>query len=135
MTFNKGIDTLAIEDVLALDDQRLRAMVAADAVALEDFLSPALTYTHSDGRTDTRESYLASLTAGTLNYRRCERESVAASVYGGVVILQGIFRLHALDRGQEKAIRIHYLANWVSDAAHGWRLHSWASTLIEKLPG
>lgn len=122
-----------IDDVLAMDDQRVRAMLAADGATLLGLLCPTLTYTHSDGRTDTRESYLAALAAGSLCYRRCERESVSASLHGEVAILHGRFRLHALDQGQEKAIRIHYLANWVNDPAQGWRLTAWASTLIEKL--
>ncbi len=126
-------DKNALEDLLALDDLRLRAMLAGDVQALSEMLEPGLSYTHSDGRTDTKESYLAALKEGRLNYRRCERESVLANVHGSVAILEGRLRLHALDQGQEKAIRIHYLANWLNDARHGWRLHAWASTLIEKL--
>jgi hypothetical protein len=125
--------SLVLDDVLALDDQRMRAMLTVDTATLEAVLSPDLSYTHSDGRTDTRDSYIEALNAGTLNYRRLERETVAATLHGEVALLQGHFRIHALDQGQEKAIRIHYLANWTSDAENGWRLLAWASTLIEKL--
>lgn len=121
------------EAVLTLDNQRLRAMLAADVPTLEALLAPGLSYTHSDGRTDTRDSYLASLASGALNYRRCERETVAATLRGQVAMLEGRLRLHALDQGQEKAIRIHYLAHWVFDAGPGWRLLGWASTLVEKI--
>jgi hypothetical protein len=126
-------DALTAEAVLILDEQRLRAMLAADVATLEALLAPGLSYTHSDGRTDTREGYLASLASGALNYRRCERETVATTLRGPVAMLEGRLRLHALDQGQEKAIRIHYLANWVLDAGHGWRLLAWASTLVEKI--
>lgn len=126
-------DVGAIDTVLALDDQRLQAMRHGDAATLRNLLHPDLEYTHSDGRSDTLGSYLAALSGGALRYRRVERESAAASAHGPVVIVQGLLRLHALDQGQEKAIRIHYLANWVRDAGSVWRLRAWASTLVERL--
>ena len=120
------------ESLLVLDDQRLQAMLSADTQALGALLHPGLRYTHSDGRTDTCAVYLAALAGGALRYRRCVRESVEGSVWGGVAVLQGVLRLHALDQGQEKAIRIHYLANWVQDPGQGWCLYAWASTLINR---
>lgn len=122
------------DDLLALDDLRLRAMLRADTATLADLLGPELEYTHSDGRSDTRESYLSALRSGALRYQRCERESAAVSLHGGVALLQGLLRLQALDQGQQKGIRIHYLAVWLRDAAQAWQLRAWASTLVEKLP-
>jgi hypothetical protein len=73
---SQDTDAHTAEAVLTLDEQRLRAMLAADLPTLRTLLAPELSYTHSDGRTDTREGYLASLASGALNYRRCERETV-----------------------------------------------------------
>ncbi len=44
--------------ILALEAQRVAAMVKRDVVALATFLADDLTYTHSGGTTDTKASFL-----------------------------------------------------------------------------
>lgn len=130
---NPGTTPFVVDDLLALDDARLRAMLAADVDALANLLHPALEYTHSDGRSDSRESYLQALRDGQLRYHRCARESAAVSLHGEVALVQGRLRLHALDQGQPKGLRIHYLAVWLRTADAAWQLRAWASTLVEKI--
>lgn len=122
-----------IDDVLALDDDRLRAMLSGDTPRLEDLLHPALTYTHSDGRTDSRETYLVALRSGALRYHRCERESASVALRDGVAMMEGRLRLYAYDKAQEKGILIHYLAVWWRSPSRVWQLRAWASTLIQRL--
>jgi hypothetical protein len=121
------------EDLLALDDSRLRAMLAADATALEALLHTDLAYTHSDGRTDSRATYLAALRSGALRYHRCERESAAAVVQADMAMVEGRLRLYAFDQAQQKGLLIRYLAVWLRTPAQAWRLRAWASTLIQRL--
>ncbi len=126
-------ETDAMREILEIDLKRYSAMVAGDAKQLDALLSTDLDYTHSDGRTDGKASYLESIRLGKLRYRKCERETAVGDCYGDVAILHGIVCLFALDQGVEKAIRIHYLANWIRNPESGWQIRAWGSTLIERL--
>lgn len=126
-------DTDTMREIFEIDLRRYSAMVAGDAQQLDALLSADLDYTHSDGRTDSKTSYLESIRVGKLRYHRCERETAIGNCYGDVAILHGTVCLFALDQGMEKAIRIHYLANWIRNPESGWQLRAWGSTLIERL--
>ncbi|UDY23406.1 nuclear transport factor 2 family protein [Nocardioides sp. Kera G14] len=51
-------------EIRALEDRRFRAMLDGDVETLRELLSERLMYTHTDGRVDTKESYLATLAGG-----------------------------------------------------------------------
>lgn len=55
-----GPDPIARE-ILALEDQRYRAMVDGDLATLERLLADGLVYTHSSSAVDGKASYLESL--------------------------------------------------------------------------
>jgi hypothetical protein len=52
------------KEILALEDKRYAAMCGGDFAALESMLHDELLYTHSSGLTDTKATWLASLTLG-----------------------------------------------------------------------
>lgn len=133
MTLPNPLPAPEAADLLALDDGRLRAMLSGDTQRLEDLLHPALTYTHSDGRTDSCETYLTAIRSGALRYHRCERESASVEMRGDMAMMEGRLRLYAYDEAQEKGILIHYLAVWWCSSTRAWQLRAWASTLIQRL--
>jgi len=47
--------------VIAADDARYRAMIAGDVARLDGLLSPDLVYTHSDGKSENKSEYLATI--------------------------------------------------------------------------
>ena len=56
------------EEVLQLERQRAAAMVREDIGALQELLAEDLSYTHSDGRRDTKESLLALIAGPSMRY-------------------------------------------------------------------
>ena len=49
------------DDVRVADDERVAAILAADAARLDAIFSDDLQYTHSSGKHDTKKSYMESL--------------------------------------------------------------------------
>lgn len=52
--------------VLALEERRRQALLAGDLPALQGLLDSHLTYVHSTGTCDGKDSYLAKLSGGSL---------------------------------------------------------------------
>jgi hypothetical protein len=50
-------------DILAIERERVAAMVNRDLATLDKILADDLTYTHSGGRTDTKASFVALIAA------------------------------------------------------------------------
>ena len=57
-----------VDRIRALEDRRYQAMTDGDVVALEELFAADLVYTHSDAKTDTRQSYLDKLANGYFKY-------------------------------------------------------------------
>ena len=57
-----------VEALMNADTQRRVAMVSSDVVALGDYLADDLSWTHSSGKTDSKESFLAGMASGTTVY-------------------------------------------------------------------
>ena len=57
-----------VEALMNVDTQRRVAMVSGDVVALGDYLADDLSWTHSSGKTDSKESFLAVVASGTTVY-------------------------------------------------------------------
>ncbi len=62
---------------LQADADRRAAQVAADPVALDRVLHPALVYRHSDGRAESKAEFIASLTGGSVDYQEIQIERAA----------------------------------------------------------
>ena len=69
-----------------LEDRRYRAMIAADAAALDELLADTLIYTHSNATSDTKASYLAGVRNGKWKYRSIERPVEDIQVHGDSVV-------------------------------------------------
>ena len=62
-------DTNAIEaEIGRLDARRVDALLKNDVKALEQLFADDMVYIHSAGKIDSKQPYLASLTAGSLTY-------------------------------------------------------------------
>jgi ketosteroid isomerase-like protein len=59
------------------------AIVKADGAAMEKVLADELLYVHSNGRTDTKRSYIDTIKAGTQKYERMDHHpGMKVKVYG-----------------------------------------------------
>ena len=57
------------KEILALEDKRFAAMIGGDWKTVEGLAHDQLLYTHSSAITDTKATWLKSMTSGTTKYK------------------------------------------------------------------
>ncbi len=115
------------KEILALEDQRYKAMIANDIAALEKLLHPELIYTHSSALVDTKASYLEALRSGKTRYKSVERFEEKVRAYGDTALVTGRAQLQVELGGQPKAIKLRFLIVWTR-TPQGWKFVGWQST-------
>jgi ketosteroid isomerase-like protein len=117
------------QTIRQLEDRRFRAMVEADAAALEELLADSMVYTHSSATTDGKASYIAGVRSKKWQYRKIERPVEDIQVHGDCVIVTGQVRIDILIDGKPKIMNSRYTDVWVK-GAKGWQMTAWQSTPI-----
>ena len=117
------------QTIRQLEDRRFRAMVEADAAALEELLADSMIYTHSSATTDGKASYIAGVRSKKWQYRKIERPVEEIQVYGDTAVVAGQVRIDILVEGQPKIMNSRYTDVWLK-GAKGWQMVAWQSTPI-----
>ena len=117
------------QTIRQLEDRRFRAMIEADAAALEELLADSMVYTHSSATTDGKASYIAGVRSKKCQYRKIERPVEDIQVHGDCVIVTGQVRIDILIDGKPKIMNSRYTDVWVK-GAKGWQMTAWQSTPI-----
>ena len=112
-----------------VDASRFRAMIAADAAALDRVLADDLVYTHTTGRVDTKQAFIDSLTSGNISYEAISTRDTVARVYGDVAVITGSADFEVSAGSQQLAFPIRFteVYEW-SDGR--WQLVAWQSTRL-----
>ena len=118
------IDTAS---VLKLERTRYQAMVSNDVVLLERLLSDRLVYTHSSGRRDSKDSYLAALRNHTVTYRGINQSVDGVERVHGVVIISGSVEGSVISRNTSRRLSLVTTSVWADDGG-SWRLVAFHST-------
>ena len=74
--------------VIEAEKARCRALIAADREATAALFDEGFTYTHSTGRVDTRQSYLASL-GQRMRYLKATHSGVDVRLIDDVAVVTG----------------------------------------------
>lgn len=114
-------------DILALEDRRFAAQIAGDRAALSELLADNLRYTHSNAVVDTKESYIESITSGTVVYRDARRTDVEVQPADGAAVVTGRAELDITARGADRTIVCRYTAIW-AEVGGRWQFVAWQST-------
>lgn len=117
------------QTIRELESRRFRAMIEADAVALEALLADSMVYTHSSATTDGKASYIAGVKAKKWQYRQIDRPVEDIQVHGDTVVVTGQVRIDILIDGKPKIMNSRYTDVWVK-GAKGWQMVAWQSTPI-----
>lgn len=115
--------------ILAAENQRCAALLAADVEALSALLSERLHFMHASAKADDKGSLLAKMRAGNIAYRSLVVDETKVTDLGSSVMLTS--RLHAeVDvAGARKTIRNRTLSVW-ADEGGTWRLVAYQPTPI-----
>ena len=113
--------------VLAAEDARFAAMVAADPDAMRRWLAEDLSYVHATGRVENREQLVESILSGKLRYLAFGPTERQVGFQGsGTAIVQGLARIQARAGDQLADFPARYLAVYVMEDG-AWRLRAWQS--------
>lgn len=122
----------AEEEVLAADRRRFHAMIKGNFEALDSLLAEDLTYTHADGRTETRAEFLTALRSGRLKYERIEPSAVQVRPFESAAVVTGNSHMWLRVEGKPVDFWIRYLAVYERQDEE-WRLVAWQSTRLAKV--
>ena len=79
-----------VEALMKADTKRRVAMVAGDVVALGDYLAEDLSWTHSSGKTDSKESFLAVMASGSTVYHSLDVRDTKVRIFGDIFVREGV---------------------------------------------
>lgn len=117
-----------MQDVLAADDARTAALIAADRPALDRTLARALRYVHSNGLTQDRAEYLDAAIGGAMQYRVIKpltRQTRPLS--NTVTLLTGSNHVEVVLNGKPLQADVLYTAVYVQEDGT-WKMTAWQST-------
>jgi ketosteroid isomerase-like protein len=131
ITFSQQNKTspLVHDTVLRLEQQWENALTNSDISVLENLYDESLIYTHSNGKVDTRESYLAAIKSGATKYQSMKRDEIKVSVYGHTAVVTCHWDVHILSRGNKTDLNARYLHVY-AEQPDGWKLVAHESTRI-----
>jgi ketosteroid isomerase-like protein len=115
------------KSVLAAEDARFAAMIAADPDAMRRWFADDLVYVHSTGAVEDREQLITSIRDGRLQYLAIEPAERRVTFQGpDVAFVQG--RAHIRARSGDRALEFpaRYLAIYQQQGG-SWRLRAWQS--------
>jgi hypothetical protein len=119
------------ELVRAAEANRYAAMIAGNVSELAMLLDEDLIYTHSDGSTDDRESYLAKVTSGHFVYQRIDAPIERLVVFGDTAIIAGKMLGEVVAAGQTRTLQNACLTVYRRNAEK-WRLIAFQPTPFVK---
>ena len=122
-----GIET----ELLRLEDERCRAVLAGDSAVLERLMSNDIVYTHSSGRLDTKASFIESIRSGTVKYKRIQRRSLATLMRGGFACLTGVVEIDVETGGRLLNLNLRFSNVWERTGS-SWQQVLWQSTPVPR---
>lgn len=117
-----------MQEVLAVDDARTAALIAADRPALEHTLARELRYVHSNGLTQDRAEYLDAAIGGAMQYRVIEPlQRQARPLSDTAMLLTGSNHVEVVLDGKPLQAQVLYTAVYVQEDG-AWKMTAWQST-------
>jgi uncharacterized protein (TIGR02246 family) len=131
-TLLRAGDADVVSAVRAADDERVAAIMAADAARLDAIFSADLSYTHSNGKHDTKKSYTESLLSRSTVYTVYDYKERTFFVASPDIVIE---KAHVLITSGTKEKQnppndLNIMAVWRNEGGK-WRFLAWQSA---KLP-
>jgi ketosteroid isomerase-like protein len=118
------------EQAKALDRKWAEATTHADVVALDQILSEDLTYTHSSGRAQSKDEFIASVRSKELQYHSIEFESANVRLYGNIALISSHVRIQVTAGGHDQSVHACFLHVWAKKNGR-WQMVAHQATKIE----
>jgi uncharacterized protein (TIGR02246 family) len=116
-------------EITQLEQQRFAAMQAGDLATLDRLLAPDLTYTHSSGKLDGKQEFLAAIRSGASKYKTAAPEGLSVRVYDSTAVVTGRCHFQVEADGRQLDLQVRFTDVYVRrDGA--WQLVAWQSTRL-----
>ncbi len=119
----------ARQEVLAAMDAWKQATMNRDGAALQKLLHEDLTYSHSDGRTETKADVLKVATAGKTIVEGIDFGETTVRVYGTTALVKGVVDFRNNAGGNKTTAHLNVLHVWLKGPG-GWQLVARQSTRL-----
>ena len=119
-----------VDEVKKVEQRRVEALTSRDYATLEKLLADDLTYTHSNGRFQTKPQLLASLRAGDLEYRLMQHADVQVRPYGDTAVMTGRSRLKVISKAHHLEVPIRFTLVYVKRGGE-WQMVAWQSAPLQ----
>jgi hypothetical protein len=118
------------KELLTMQHRRFEAMIRADLPALKLLLAEDLTYTHTNGKTESKTNFLSMLETGNLKYEAIETTSENVRMYGDTGVITGRSMMKVLYYGMSITLNTSFIAVQVKSEGR-WQLVAWQSTRLQ----
>jgi hypothetical protein len=112
--------------VLNTEEQWKTAVLKADRSALEKLLAADLSYTHSSGKTQTKDQFIDDVTGGTTVYKSIEFENTNVRQYGSVAVITHSAMITTVQTG---TTHLYLTEVWAQEGGR-WQMASRQATKI-----
>jgi hypothetical protein len=116
------------EEVWRLEGERRKALLAGDLKTLESFCADEMTYSHTNGKVDTKKTYFESLRSG-VRYETMDFSDVNIAVYDSTVIITGLAKIAVKSPSGPTGFQARFTDVWVKQREH-WRFAAWHTTRL-----
>jgi ketosteroid isomerase-like protein len=114
-------DPKAVKDVQAASDALKQAMMKKDAAGLQKYLHDDLTYSHSNGRTQTKAEVIQATTTGNTTIEAMDFTESTVRVYGNTALIKSNLDMRNSSAGKSSTAHINILMVWLKGPG-GWQL-------------
>ena len=108
--------------VIATERQRFDAQVSKDVAVLDRVLADDLIYAHSNGTSDTKQSYIESIRSGKSRYEAVDVLEQKVRIYGSTAVIKGV----CLIKTQPSDLKLSYTDVYVKKNGQ-WQMVTWQS--------
>lgn len=99
-----------------------QACLSASPAELAALVQPALTYSHSDGRIQTRDAFIAALVNGQSVFRSIELQGVSVQLAGDTALVRHQALYATFNRGEPGLSDVQVSQVWQRSSGGDWCL-------------
>lgn len=116
--------------VLAAQDRRVAATLAADLTLLDAMMTDDVSYTHSNAVVETKAEFLEAIRSGKYRYKSMTFDERRVRPHGdATAIVSGTCRVQVTSGGRDIDIRLRFTELYVKQA-DAWKVALWQSTRV-----
>ncbi len=98
-----------------------KAVMSADKAALDKLTTADLSYTHSNGRVETKAEFIAAATSGKTKVEAMDISDATVRVHGNAAMLQAKILIKNNAAGVVTPVSLNILHVWIKGSG-GWQL-------------